>query len=124
MKTDERKLLAVFEQLAPEQQEKLIEFAEFLGAGDAVRDGPALAAPEILPRPAEETVTMAIRRLVRTYPMLDRHRLMAEASQFLAEHAWRGRAAQEVIDELEIVRGITGNCGTGNEECGMSATPT
>ncbi len=103
MKTDERKLLAVFEQLAPEQQEKLIEFAEFLGAGDAVCDGPALAAPEILPRPAEETVTMAIRRLVRTYPMLDRRRLMAEASQFLVEHALRGRAAQEVIDELEIV---------------------
>jgi hypothetical protein len=103
MKSEERKLLGIFEQLAPEQQEKLIEFAEFLAVRDAGCDDSSAAAPELLPRPAEETVTMAIRRLVRTYPMLDRRRLMAEASQSLAEHALRGRAAHEVIDELEIV---------------------
>ena len=48
-------------------------------------------------------VTMAIRRLVRTYPMLDPKRLMAEASQFMAQHALNGRPAVEVIDELEKV---------------------
>ena len=45
----------------------------------------------------------AIRRLVRTFPMLDRKRLMAEASQFMAQHALEGRAAREVIDDLEAV---------------------
>jgi len=103
MKSEERKLLGIFERLAPDQQDKLIEFAEFLTVSDAGRDDPAAAAPEILPRPADESVTMAIRRLVRSYPMLDRRGLMAEASQFLAEHALRGRPAHEVIDELEVV---------------------
>jgi len=103
MKGEERKLLQIFEQLVPEQQDKLMEFAEFLAVSDAGRDDPTAAAPEMLPRPADETVTMAIRRLVRAYPMLDRRRLMAEASRFLAEHALQGRAAGEVIDDLEAV---------------------
>lgn len=102
MKSEERKLLQIFEQLAPEQQDKLIEFAEFLAVGDESRDD-ASAGRRMISRPADESVTMAIRRLVRTYPMLDRRRLMAEASQSLAEHALRGRGAREVIDELEIV---------------------
>jgi len=102
MGSQEQKLLGIFELLSTEQQDKLIEFAEFLSVRDAGGDDLA-AAPEVLPRPADETVTMAIRRLVRSYPMLDRRGLMAEASQFLAEHALRGRAAHEVIDELERV---------------------
>jgi hypothetical protein len=103
MKSEERKLLQIFDQLASGQQEKLLEFAEFLAVGDDGGDDAATATPQRLPRPADETVTMAIRRLVRTYPMLDRRRLMAETSQYLAEHALQGRAAREVIDELEIV---------------------
>ena len=99
---DEKRLLDAFEQLAPEQQDGLIAFAEFL-AGKSP-DGAGLARePEAVTRPAGETVTMAIRRLVRTYPMLDRRRLMAEASRFMAQHALEGRAAAEVIDDLEIV---------------------
>jgi hypothetical protein len=35
--------------------------------------------------------------------MLDRKRLMAEASQFMAQHALEDRPAREVIDELEAV---------------------
>ena len=46
---------------------------------------------------------MAIRRLVRIYPMLDRKRLMVDASRFMAQHALNGRPAHEVIDELEKV---------------------
>ena len=103
MKEDEQKLLAIFEGLAPEQQDRLIEFAEFLAIGEAGADKPIAAEPEVMSRPREETVAMAIRRLVKSYPMLDRRRLMSEASQFLAEHALHDRPAHEVIDELEIV---------------------
>lgn len=103
MKSEEQKLLEIFDQLAPEQQDKLIEFAGFLAVRDAGRSDSTAAALEIVPRPAEETVVMAIRRLVKTYPMLDRRRLMAEASRFLAEYALQGRAACEVIDDLETV---------------------
>ena len=98
---EEGKLLELFEQLTSEQQEKLIAFAEFLTedpAGEAVS-----SEPLAIRRPATETVTMAIRRLVRSYPMLDRRRLMGEASQLLAQHALEGRPSAAVIDDLEAL---------------------
>jgi hypothetical protein len=100
MKRDEKQLLDLFEQLAPEQQNGLIAFAEFLGGGVPNAAGTA-SEPVAIPRPDGELVTMAIRRLVRTYPMLDRKRFMAEASQFMAQHVLNGRPAIEVIDEFE-----------------------
>jgi hypothetical protein len=102
MKRDEKQLLELFERLAPEQQDRLIAFAEFLG-GSEPEAGGAASEPVAIPRPDGETVPMAIRRLVRTFPMLDRKRLMAEASQFMAQHALEDRAAREVIDDLEAV---------------------
>ena len=102
MKRDEKQLLDLFDQLAPEQQDGLIAFAEFLGGGVPNTTGTA-SEPVAIPRPDGERVTMAIRRLLRTYPMLDCKRLMAEASQFMAQHALNGRPAVEVIDELEKV---------------------
>jgi hypothetical protein len=98
----DRNLLDLFERLEPEQQERLIAFAEFLAEG-ATDANSAAREPVALPRPAGETVTMAIRRLVRTYPMLDRRKLMVEASEFMAQHALQGRPADEVIDELEAL---------------------
>jgi hypothetical protein len=98
----DRNLLDLFERLAPEQQERLIAFAEFLAEG-ATDAASAAREPVAIPRPAGETVTMAIRRLVRTYPMLDRRKLMVEASEFMAQHALQGRPANEVVDELEKV---------------------
>jgi hypothetical protein len=97
---DEKRLLEVFGQLGEERQDKLIAFAEFLAAG-APEEG--AREPLAIPRPADESVTLAIRRLTRAYPMLDRRRLMGEAAHFLAQHALEGRDAAEVIDELEAV---------------------
>ena len=102
MRSKDRNLLDLFEQLAPEQQERLITFAEFLAEG-ATDAKSAVREPVAIPRPAGETVTMAIRRLIRTYPMLDRRKLMVEASEFMAQHALQGRPADEVIDELEAL---------------------
>jgi hypothetical protein len=99
VRSDEKKLLELFDRLTSEQQDKLIAFAEFLTAG--APEEPRTSEPVAIPRPARETVSMAIRRLVRTYPMLDRRRLMGEASQFMAQHALQGRPSVEVIDELE-----------------------
>lgn len=98
-KPSDRKLLDLFGKLAPDQQDRLIEFAELLVA-DAP---PAGDETRILPGPAGETVTMAIRRLTRCYPALDRRRLMGEASRLMAQHALEGRGAAEVIAELEAV---------------------
>jgi hypothetical protein len=98
-KPSDRKLLDLFGKLAPDQQDRLIEFAELL-AGDAPSAG---GDPRVLPGPAGETVTMAIRRLARSYSMLDRRKLMGEASRLMGQHALEGRAAHEVIAELEAV---------------------
>ena len=102
VRREEKELLDLFERLAPQQQDGLIAFAEFLG-GSAPHAADAASEPVAIPRPDGEMVTMAIRRLVRTYPMLDRRQLMAESSQFMAQHALEGRPAHEVIDELEAV---------------------
>lgn len=96
----EERLLAAFGRLAAREQETLIAFAEFLAERGVAR--PA-AEPIAIAAPEGETVTMAIRRLARTYPMLDRRALLPEAARFVAEHALEGRPAAEVIRELEAV---------------------
>lgn len=91
-------LLDFFERLMPEQQDRLIAFAEFL-----VEQAPGATQPVAIPRVPGETVVVAIRRLSRTYRMLDRRKLMVDASRLMAQHALEGRDAAEVIDELEKV---------------------
>jgi len=105
MSADRKKFLDLFDRLGVEQQETLLAFAEFLAERYAQAASPAGEAgePESIERPAEETVVMAIRRLTRTYPMLDRRKLFDATSRFMTQHALHGRAAAEVIDELELV---------------------
>ncbi len=100
----ETRLLAIFRALSGADRHALQAYAEFLavrgetGAGYA---GTRELQPE--PRPDGESVVMAIKRLTRSYPMLDRRKLMGHTSQLMAEHALQGRAAGEVIDALEVV---------------------
>ncbi len=103
MRDEEEKLLALFEKLDSEKRQTLIDFAGFL-ASRATPEGnsvPAQALP--MARPETESVVMAIKRLIQTYPMLDRRKLFGDTSKFVAQHALEGRPAGEVIDELEIV---------------------
>jgi hypothetical protein len=88
-------LLDIYRTLDARQRNELLEFAQAL----------ATPAAELClePRPAEESVALAIRRLTRSYPMLDRRQLMGPASALLAQHALQGRTAAEVIDELQGV---------------------
>jgi hypothetical protein len=99
MSGDERRqsLLAVFDRLDTGQQDRLIGLAVSLAAGDAA----VAIRPE--PRPAEESVVAAIKRLTRGYPEVERRRLMGPVSTLLAQHALQGREAVQVIDELESV---------------------
>jgi len=103
MRDEEEKLLALFRKLVAGQQQTLIDFAGFL-ASRATRDAAGeTAQPKSISRPETETVVMAIKRLMQTYPMLDRRQLFGDTSKFVAQHALEGRPAGEVIDELEIV---------------------
>jgi hypothetical protein len=100
--SDEQKLVGRFRALSAEQQALLLEFAEFL-AQRAPAAMPQAAAPVSGPRPVNETVVKAIQRLTRTYPMLDRRKLLVETSRCVEQHVVHGRAAEEVITELEFI---------------------
>lgn len=101
MAADEARLLELFRRLPAAQAEQLIEFAEFLSMRHGVE--PVATAIEPIPRPAQESVVKAIKRLAATYPMLDRRKMLNATATLMAQHVMQGRAAVEVIDELEIV---------------------
>ena len=98
-----RRLLELYDALDAQDRASLTAFAEFLatrqeGAVGAVEP---LAEPDFLPRPPEESVIAAIRRLAQTYHMLDKAAMLHETSALMSAHILQGRPASEVIDELE-----------------------
>ena len=100
----EKQLLAAFQRLDGQDRQALLAFADFLVArSDTATAGEPVAALQPEPRPAGESVVMAIKRLTRTYPMLDRRKLMGPTSLLMSQHALQGRAGADVIDELEVV---------------------
>jgi len=98
----EKRLQQIFEQLPGEARKTLLEFAEFL-AGRNVAPKPESLEPKPIPRPAEENVVAALKRLRETYHMLDHSKMFNEASSLMAQHMMQGRPAEEVIDELEEI---------------------
>ena len=104
---EQQRLLALFGRLGPGDREKLFSYAEFLLAqatGEVPNGGQGVAAePVSIPRPEEESVVAAIRRLSETFPMLDRDLLLHETAELMTAHVVQGRPAVEVIDELEVV---------------------
>jgi hypothetical protein len=103
MRTQDKKLLNLFRELSTEQQDALLAFAEFLASRAAAARSPVAAEPQAIPRPPEEKVVQAIRRLRETYPMLDHGKMLHEVSHHMTQHLMHGKAAKEVIDELELV---------------------
>jgi hypothetical protein len=97
----ERRLAAMFDALNDVGREMLLEYAEYL-AGRHPRPISA-AGPLEIPRPEIETVVAAIKRLVETFPMLERSTLFHETSGLMAQHMLYARPAPEVIDQLEVL---------------------
>lgn len=101
----EKKLLQQFRKLEAQQQQMLLEFAAFLQSRTVEADKAAEPPPEPLdiPRPEEESVVKAIKRLTATYPMLAKDKMLNQTSSLMAQHIMQGRAAMDVIDELEEI---------------------
>ncbi len=97
-----KKLTDIFESLPDKQQATLLEFAEFLQSRSPQRE-PVQTEPVAIPRPEKESVVAAIKRLNQTYPMVQRSLLFNETSELMMQHMMQGRAAMEIIDELEIL---------------------
>jgi len=109
LSADERRLLGFFARLDPQSRRSLLDFAEFLagrleaGAPSVEAEAAVPKAPLDIPRPAKESVAAAMKRLRRTYPMVDPDRLLDEAAGLMSAHLLGGRPAEEVIDELEAL---------------------
>ncbi|WP_295539545.1 hypothetical protein [uncultured Thiohalocapsa sp.] len=103
----QRRLLRLYRSLDAGAQDTLLAFAEFLAqrGGTAAPASAQAAIPEPAPepRPADETVIGAIKRLRRTYAMLDSATMLQETSSLMAAHVLQGREAAAVIDELEAL---------------------
>jgi hypothetical protein len=98
----ERQLLKYFQELDAQSKQSVLDFTEFL----ATRGVPVEEVAQTLqniPRPQNESVVKAIKRLAATYPMLDRSDMLNETSALMTEHIMQGRLAREVIDELEAL---------------------
>jgi len=103
MTQDEKQLLELFRGLDEAARGSLLDFAGYLAQRADNSHVEPLPEPSLLPRPEQESVVSAIKRLSSSYPMLDRSKMLHETSHLMAQHLMQGRDASEVIDELEVV---------------------
>ncbi len=105
MKPIEKKLLKLFNRLDVPERDMILGFAEYLAtrAGETVKPVQAVPQPLDVPRPEQESVVAAIKRLSSTYHMLDDPRLLNEASVLMSQHVMQGREAEHVIDDLQAL---------------------
>jgi len=99
----EKKLLQLCRRLNAENRRSLVAYAEFLAGREPAAPAASAPIPQSEPGPENESVVMAIKRLTRVYPMLDRRKLMGPTSDLISQHALQGRPAADIIAELEIV---------------------
>jgi hypothetical protein len=105
MSSDEKRLLKLYRSLTDADRKSLADFAEFLSAR-CQEDVPAAAlqaVPLDIPRPETESVIKAVRRLMRTYPMLEKEKLLHETTALVTRNVVHKDPAPGVIDELELL---------------------
>jgi methylthioribose-1-phosphate isomerase len=111
MSQQSRQIAGLFQKLSSESQQTLLDFAEFLlhretqntesnDAGDEPRQK---HEPLHQPRPQNENIINAIKRMRATYFMLNTDELLNETSSLMTQHIVHGRAANDVINELETL---------------------
>ena len=104
MNPKEKSILKRYRQLSEEQRQSFEDYLDFLLS----RQTPAAQSevvdiPLDIERPPDETVIKAMRRLTKTYPMLETGELFSEASSLMSQNVLQGRPANEVIDDLELL---------------------
>ena len=106
MSTDSQRLVKIFNGLNQQQQNSLLDFAEYLQQQcltEETQQGQEKHVPLDSPRPENENVVNAIKRLRASYFMLNADDLLNESSTLMAQFMLHGRQADEVIDDLEKV---------------------
>lgn len=100
MSPDEKKLNQLFSRLDESGRENLLSYAEFLMLRTET-ESIISAEPVFIERPEDESVMAALKRLSRTYPMLDKSKLLHETTALTTQHLMQGREGTDVIDECE-----------------------
>lgn len=106
LKADEQSLLEAYQQLDSTNKETLLAFADFLAqrhVSTSEAESTAIAEPNPIERPENESVIKAIKRLSTTYPMVEKGKMLDTTSQLMSDHILNGRLASDVIDELEAL---------------------
>jgi hypothetical protein len=105
VKTEKQQLIQLFEGLDQQGRNSLLDYADFLYSkkkqNDSVQIPHIKHQPEHKPRPAEETVLAAIKRLRASYFMIDTDGMINQTSNLMTQFMLQGRPANEVIDDLE-----------------------
>ncbi len=102
MTHDQKALLDIFDSLDENQQQSLLDFAAFLQSKANIQRR-QVTEPIAIPRPENETVVGAIKRMKQSYPMIDSMEVFAVASNLMTDHMVKGRDAEEVINEIEAL---------------------
>ena len=103
----ERKLLKLFKLLNGKDKDSVLAFGEFLLSRDednitgTGKTQTVASEPVDIPRPEEESVIKAIKRLSATYPMVDNETILHPISNLMTSHMISGRSAPDVIDDLQ-----------------------
>ena len=95
-------LVTLFEDLPEKDQNTLFEFAEFLKSR-APEPASKVTEPLGIPRPEQESVVAAIKRLKKNYPMISQKELLNETSEYMMQHMMQGKVAEDVINEMEAL---------------------
>ena len=103
MAKDKRsQLRSLISSLADEQVTEVLQYTEFL-LSRSEKTKSENKQPQSIPRPQNETVIAAIKRLKATYPMLDAQKLLSQTTELMNRHLLQGQETTRVIDELEAL---------------------
>lgn len=105
MKTEKQQLNQLFEGLDQQGRNSLLDYANFLFSknqqASSAADRHIKQKPLDTPRPSEESVLAAIKRLRASYFMIDTDGMINQTSSLVTQFMLQGRPADEVIDDLE-----------------------
>jgi hypothetical protein len=95
-------LIDLYEVMDDERKRSLSDYTDFLYAqADPINK--VIPSPDDSPRPEEETVVGAVKRLKIKYHMIESMVVFSRASELMTDHMVKGRDVIEVIDEMEVL---------------------
>ena len=104
MKNKLREIKLLLAQLDDSHQQAIVDYANFLVQRYKVENsGGRDLKPENIERPGQESVIAAIKRLKKTYYMLDTDIILNQTSALMGQHILKGREASDVVDELQSI---------------------